>query len=179
MQIGAGPFLYFPSRIEHPNKNHLRLIQAFELLKEEGSFKGTLIFSGELWNGYPEVLKGIDASRYTQDIIYLGHVEKRDLSYLYAAADLIVLPSLYEGFGLPLLEALGCGAKVACSNTSSLQELAPPFVRTFDPYSPENIAKIIKLSLKDNSRGQQGVDYAQSFTWKRFAGQLLKEIKQL
>lgn len=140
------PFLLYVSRLEHPDKNHVRLIQAFELLKGRRP-ELKLLFVGASWNRAEEIIRRIDSSAVREDIHYLGFLPQEEIRRLYSEAEAVVMPSLYEGFGLPLLEASACGAKIACSNTTALREVGSQIgASLFDPLDPEDIAQKIEAA---------------------------------
>jgi len=131
------PFFIYVSRLEHPAKNHVRLIEAFERFKLENDSAHQLVLAGADWNGTDVIRERAKESPVKDDIIFLGFVEANTLPLLYSACDLTVYPSLFEGFGFPILEALACGAPTLCSNTSSMKEIAGNIVPVFDPGQPE------------------------------------------
>ena len=104
---------------------------------------------------------------------FLGGVPEAELPWLYNAAELFVFPSLHEGFGLPLLEAMACGAPAACSNRSSLPEIGGPAVLTFDPENEGEIAGAILRLLRDEeerrARSALSLEQARNFSWERTA----------
>lgn len=103
-------------------------------------------------------------------MIHTGIVSEKELGDLYNLTDLFVFPSLYEGFGLPIIEAMACGTKVASSNTSSPPEVGGDKVSYFDPLNTDNMAEVIeKELLKEEKREdvQKRIDWARSFSWKK------------
>lgn len=172
-----GPFLLYVSRIEAPGKNHIRLMQAFEELKSRFDMPHKLVFVGEAWNGAEQVFSYAEQSRFRDEIRFLGFVDNDDVVDLYNSCDLVVHPSLYEGFGFPLLEASACGAPVICSRSSSMLELSKDRFLTFDPYSVDEMRDCIAESLKKRvteTERQTWVDYGQSFTWSDTAMRVKK-----
>lgn len=163
------PYILYISRIEHPGKNHIRLIRAFELLKRE-SIPHRLVLAGSDWNGAAEVHEAARSSMYAQDIVFPGFIPGPDLVDFYRGSDVFVFPSLYEGFGLPILEAMACGVPVACSDISSLPEVAGDAALLFDPKSEEAIAGALKNLVCDETLRQEiadrGVHRSESFTWE-------------
>lgn len=176
------PFIMYVSRIEHPGKNHIRLIEAFELFKKRQNMGHSLVFVGADWHGAQQVKERVAQSVYRRDIHWLGFVPTADLVRLYTACALMVFPSLYEGFGFPLLEAMACGALTACSNTTSLGELAQDYAETFDPLDPEAICQAMTCALSapnQAQRKQRARAYAESFSWARTAQQVLAIYQQV
>ena len=109
----------------------------------------------------------------TESVRFLGPVADADLPALYAGADLFVFPSLYEGFGLPVLEAMACGTPVACSNTSSLPEVAGDAALLFDPTDIQAMVGAMDLALGDANMREElrgrGAAQAARFSWERTA----------
>jgi glycosyltransferase involved in cell wall biosynthesis len=163
------PFLVFVSRVEHPAKNHVRLIRAFERLGPDAPDGLQLVFSGADWNGAAEVRAAAAASPKAKDIRFLGFAPLADLPLLYSACEVAVYPSLFEGFGFPIVEALACGAPVVCSNTSSMGEIAGDCVPKFDPTREDDIAAAIAAALRkgrSEDLSARGRAYAAGFTWE-------------
>ena len=106
-------------------------------------------------------------------VVYLGHVPDTDLPALYSGAVAFIFPSLYEGFGLPPLEAMACGAPVLCSNAASLPEVVADAAITFDPYNVDAMATVMRQVLADadvrETLRQRGLARATQFTWERTA----------
>ena len=110
-------------------------------------------------------------------IHFTGWVSDEDLRYFYCASDVFVFPSLYEGFGLPILEAMACGRAVLCSNTSAMPEVANAAGLLFDPYSASEIARAMQDVLLDTELRirleRLGLQRAASFNWSRAAHKTL------
>jgi glycosyltransferase involved in cell wall biosynthesis len=163
------PFFIYASRLEHPGKNHIRLIQAFERFKLENDTAHQLVLAGADWAGAATVHARAAESPVQEDIVLTGYVPVYSLSLLYSGCDLMIYPSLYEGFGFPIVEALACGAPVICSETSSMQEIAGQLLPTFDPTRPEAICKAITKSVSKGWSAEErarGTDYAHRFDWR-------------
>ncbi len=161
------PFFAYVSRLEHPGKNHLRLIEAFERFKQKNDSAHQLVLAGADWNGAAAIRARAAESPVKDDIVFPGFVPSASVPLLYGGCDLMVFPSLFEGFGLPIIEALACGAPVACSNTSSMREIAGGLVPTFDPLRADEIVQSLENALsKDWKAGaQERIEYARKFDW--------------
>jgi glycosyltransferase involved in cell wall biosynthesis len=148
-----------------PHKNLETLMEAFAKMRNKQNCR--LILVGKAFENY----KGMDQEKklgiehYT---IHTGMVSQDVLVDLYNLADLFVLPSLYEGFGLPILEALACGTPVACSNTSSLPEVGGSIVTYFDPMNRDDITKVLELGLtKKGTQNRETQEWVSRFSWER------------
>lgn len=174
------PYLLYVSRIEHPGKNHVRLIKAFNNLKSKTGSPHQLVLAGSNWSRAEEVYKMAELSPYKDDILFIGFVPGSDLPLLYRGAELFVFPSLFEGFGIPILEAMACGTPTVCSNLSSMPEVAGDAAMLFDPYDEENISDtmIKMLSSRDTTDHyvRRGLERSQIFSWKNTAVKTLEVI---
>lgn len=111
-------------------------------------------------------------------VFHIGRVSQEDLVNLYNLADLFVLPSLYEGFGLPILEAFACGTPVACSNTSSMPEIGGHLATYFNPLDSQSIAQALDLSIDQKGLKDQEIkEWVQKFSWKKSA-QMIRNIAE-
>jgi glycosyltransferase involved in cell wall biosynthesis len=157
-----------------PRKNHLKLIEAFEqMLRAHPNLPHHLVLVGkETWYSHT-VRTAAEKSPVSGRIHFTGFVEDDELLKLYGACDLFVYPSLYEGFGLPILEAMACGRAVACSNTSAMPEVADSSGLLFDPHSvPEMVRAMRDLLLDSELRTRMerlGTQRATMFSWEKSA----------
>lgn len=176
------PYILYISRIEHPGKNHARLIKAFAQLKRDEKIPHQLVLAGSDWGRAEAVHEVADKCGFSDDIMFTGFVNSDDLPNLYCGCDLFVFPSLYEGFGLPVLEAMSCGVPVACSNISSLPEVAGEAGLLFDPYEVESIAAEMKRIVTDTETAKRyvdaGLERSSQFTWERTARQTLQVLRE-
>ncbi len=171
------PFLVYVSRVEHPAKNHLMLIKAFEAFKKKHPNSHRLILAGPDWSGAETVKEYARDSHMADSIHFLGSIPTEDIVRLYSTCDFMAFPSLFEGFGFPLLEAMACRAPVMCSNTTSLGELAKDYAITFDPHDADAIYAAM-VAAADHRGGAVAIDraaaYAATFDWNNTAGEVLK-----
>lgn len=171
------PFFTYVSRLEHPAKNHVRLIEAFEAFKAKHDSLHQLVFSGANWNGADDIRARAKESKVADDIIFLGFAPFSSLPLLYSGCDLMIYPSLFEGFGFPIIEALACGAPVICANTSSMKEIAGDFVPTFDPADVPAMTVCIETALAagwSEAQRSQGIAYASTFRWEKAAQDVIR-----
>ncbi|MCD8478890.1 MAG: glycosyltransferase family 4 protein [Candidatus Cloacimonetes bacterium] len=144
-----GKYMLYIARIEHPGKNHLNLLKAYELLPEEIKAEYELVCGGGKWNNSEIVLDYHANMKDRERVHFPGFVSGDDIAALYQNAALYVFPSLYEGFGIPLLEAFASGIPVICSDRSSLPEIGAEAVRLFDPDDAQSIADAMQTVLND------------------------------
>jgi len=172
-----GPFVLTVGDLQ-PRKNHLGLLRAFEeVLRARPNLRHQLVFVGkETWSS-KELHRAVEHSSIKDRVHFTGFVEDDDLVQLYGATDLFVFPSFYEGFGLPILEAMACGRAVACSNTTAMPEVANASAILFDPRSTEDMARAMIDVLADPELRVRlerlGLHRAAMFSWRRAAEQTL------
>lgn len=171
------PYLLYVSRLEHPGKNHVRLIEAFDALRRERGIPHKLVLAGSDWTRADEIHRAAEAASSREHILRMGFVPDGLLPELTREAAMVVFPSLYEGFGIPVLEAMAVGTPVAASNVSSLPEVGGDAVSYFDPSEPASIAESIWGVLAHPSHAAdlaaRGLVRAREFTWKRTARETL------
>jgi len=165
-----------------PHKNLTRLVEAWAQVTQYG-IRSTFIIAG-LWDPrYPQARQQADALRLGECIRWLGPVPEANLPALYSGATLFVFPSLYEGFGLPVLEAMACGTPVICSNTSSLLEVAGQAAVLVDPLNVGALTEALRRVLTDEALRAElrakGLERAAQFTWKETARQTLAVYEQV
>jgi glycosyltransferase involved in cell wall biosynthesis len=177
------PFILYTSRIEHPGKNHANLIRAFAKLKRAEKIPHQLVLAGSDWGRADQVHRTAEESGFAGDILFTGFVPGADLPRFCQAADIFVFPSLYEGFGLPILEAMSCGTPVACSNISSMPEVAGDAAALFDPYDEDSIASAIRSIITHADLRKRlaasGLDRSRQFSWAKTAAQTLAVIRSV
>jgi len=164
-------FVLYAGNIK-PHKNIERLIAAFGLLKQRGSFDDLkLLIIGDEVNRYTSLRRSVEAAGVRHDVRFFGFVPDQTLAALYRMASVFAFPSLYEGFGLPPLEAMACGTPVVTSRISSLPEVVGDAALLVDPYSIEEIALAVERVLTDDvlcaDLKARGRLQAQNFSWER------------
>ena len=176
--LGDGPFILSVGTIQ-PRKNYRRLIQAFARLDTPASL---VIAGGRGWH-YQEIFNEAVKQGLEQRVHFPGFVADTDLPALYSAARLFIYPSLYEGFGLPALEAMACGAPVIASNTSSLPEVVGQAGLMVNPTDVDDMAAAITGLLTDadlrQKLSQAGQEQARRFRWEDMAVKLLDLYKMI
>jgi glycosyltransferase involved in cell wall biosynthesis len=173
----SGPFVLTVGDLQ-PRKNHLGLLHAFEeTLRQHPHLPHRLVFVGkETWYS-KDLHRAVLRSKVAGRVHFTGFVEDPDLLHFYGACHLFVFPSFYEGFGLPILEAMACGRAVACSSATAMPEVANAAGILFDPYSVPEMARAIGDVLLDDEMRVRlerlGTHRAASFTWERAAQRTL------
>jgi glycosyltransferase involved in cell wall biosynthesis len=179
----SGPFILTVGDLQ-PRKNHAGLIKAFAgLLRECPEVRQDLVIAGkDTWYS-PAVRRAAEDSGAGRRIRFLGFVSDEELLALYNACDLFIFPSFYEGFGLPVLEAMACGAPVACSNVSACPEVADAAALLFDPNSPAAMARVMAELVFDEElrarMGRLGRTRAAHFSWRKTAQRTLEIYQEV
>lgn len=168
------PYILTVGRSQH-YKNIKALIKAYSILPDEIRKKVKLVITG---NGAENYKLMINELSLQEDVKLLGYVPDQFLPILFSASELFVFPSLYEGFGLPPLEAMAYGVPVISSNMDTMVEVLEEAAIYFDPNSPDEMAEKIKLMLTNPSlcieMGEKGLEQAKKYTWEETARQTLQ-----
>jgi len=157
----------------YPHKNLRRLVRVFDRLTSQ--IRHRLVIVGQSGAGEPDA---------HPKVTRIHRVEKEELVQLYSACDVFVLPSLYEGFGLPVLEAMACGARVVTSHCASLPEIAGDAATYFDPLNENDMASVLLQTLHEpatvrNEFRTKGFQRAAQFTWDKTASRVLDALKTI
>jgi len=164
-------YILFVGNIE-PKKNLERLVEAYGLLRERGTGHGLVIAGSPAW-GQEELRARIRELGLAESVVLTGVVRPEDLPCVYAMADVFAFPSLYEGFGLPPLEAMAAGVPVVASNRASLPEVAGDAAVLVDPLQPGAIANAVSDVLSDEKLRERlvakGRERTRMFTWAKTA----------
>lgn len=170
----SGPYILAVGRLD-PRKNLLRLIEAFNLIKKGGQVAHKLVIIGKPDYRSHEIEQALVENR--QDIIMAGYVPNDELAAFYSAASVFVYPTIFEGFGLPCLEAMSCGCPVVSSRTSSIPEVVGDAAILVDPYQVSEIAaamkKVIADPLLSAALKRKGTEQAKKFDWETTARRTL------
>jgi glycosyltransferase involved in cell wall biosynthesis len=166
-----GRFVLFAGNVK-PHKNLERLIRAFAQVREQGAHDDVqLLLIGDDVSRYGSLRRAVEATRLRQDVRFFGYVPPRTLAALYRLADVFAFPSLYEGFGLPPLEAMSCGTPVVTSRMAALREVVEEAAVQVDAYSVDEIAAGITRVLDDDDLRadlvRKGLVRARKFSWDR------------
>jgi glycosyltransferase involved in cell wall biosynthesis len=167
----------------HPRKNIPNLIKAFNTYKLRSGADKKLILAGPEFWGVTELKTLWNASPYKADIIFTGRLSQDDLAAVTAAAFALCMVSFYEGFGIPLIEAMACGVPVICSDRSALPEIAGNAALYVDPYAVNSITEAMLEMENDQMKTQQlirnGQVQKEKFTWEKSAHNLWQSISSV
>lgn len=170
-------FLYV-ARLEHPGKNHVGLIEGFNRFKAATHSDWQLVLAGSKWSGAEHIERAMLESPFSKDIRWIGFVPDADLPALYRSASVFVYPSLYEGFGLPPLEAMACGVPVVCSTGGALREMAGKAAALVEPGDTAGLASQMARLAGDAalraSMRETGLAHARQFQWRKTAEATLR-----
>ncbi|MFA5421044.1 MAG: glycosyltransferase family 1 protein [Patescibacteria group bacterium] len=178
-----GNYFLYVGRIEK-KKNIKTLLQAFYCFKEaDRDRKYKLVLVGNIGYGYDELKYLIEELDISEDIIMLGWVEESDMPYLFNASQAFIFPSLYEGFGIPILQAMACGVPVIASDIEVFKEIGANVPLFFSKFNDEDL--YYKMELVDGDKNgreiviSRGLEYVKNFSWEKCARETLEEIKNL
>jgi glycosyltransferase involved in cell wall biosynthesis len=178
-----GPFVLSVGDLQM-RKNQIGLIRAFEqIVQERPQWTHSLVLAGKDTWFAPKVREAARQSGIASRIRFTGFVSDDDLLFLYNACDVFVFPTFYEGFGIPVLEAMACGRAVCASNTSAIPEVADGAALLFDPHSTGDIARSVRDLLLDSElRGRMerlGTQRAAQFHWNATAQKTLDVYREV
>ncbi|ABQ27950.1 glycosyltransferase family 4 protein [Geotalea uraniireducens] len=171
------PFAYYPAA-SWPHKNHKTLLAAWKILQERRGFDGQLVLTGIAKQAHGEIQGEVGRLGLDATVKVLGYLPSDELPYLYNLARLMVFPSLFEGFGIPLVEAMACGCPLVCSTATSVPEVAGDAGIQFDPLSPEDMADKLWMVWNDEGAREQlrvkGLQRVKLFDWENTARKTLE-----
>lgn len=179
--LQAGEYVLFIGVLE-PRKNIPVLLHAYRELVDGGIRKKLAIVGKKGWM-YDEIFSTVRMLKMEENVVFTGYVPDADLPYLYNGASLFVYPSLYEGFGLPVLEAMSCGTPVVTSNVSSMPEIVGDAGILVDPHDAHQLAEGLKKVILDEHLcgvlKQRGLERAAQYSWERTARETLQVYSHL
>ena len=183
-QAGLGlrpPYILFVSAI-NPRKNLLRLARAFKLLKEKG-FPHQLVFVGTCDAAYTSLHEEISSLGLASEVLFLDRLSEEQLNAVYRGAELFVYPSLLEGFGLPVLEAMACGVPVVTTTSTCLPEIAGDAALFAEALDEKDLARQMERGLTDKDLrlelADKGLKRARSFSWAETARRTLAVYEEI
>ncbi len=176
------PYFLYVGTLE-PRKNLGVLVDAYNTFRQRSGLNHQLVLVGKKGWKIDNLLEKIRQSPYQKDIILTGYVAREELPVLYTMSEVFVYPSLYEGFGLPVLEAMSCGARVITSKVSSLPEVGGDAAMYFDPNSVEQLANMMLQLAFDapllKILSEKSLAQAQQFSWEKTAKETLAVMTAL
>jgi len=187
------PYILFVGAVQ-PRKNIQGLIKAFEILKskfqknppipllQKGSDIKLVIVGSKGWL-YKDIFKKARKSKYAKDIIFTGQILREELSEIYRSAEVFVLPSFYEGFGMPILEAMANGVPVIAAKNSSMIEIVGQAGILINSYKPDKIADAIVRIIQDKNLKEKliktGLEQVKNFSWEKCAKETMEVLTNL
>lgn len=180
--ISKKPYFLFVGRLDQ-RKNISNIIIAFNQFKKINKTDHILVLAGQPGQGFAEIEKTILASPFSQDIIQLNYIDDQHLPVILSEAELFIFPTLYEGFGLPILEAQACGTPVITSNLTAMPEIAGEGAVLVDPAKPDEICSAIgkicvNTSLKSFLK-DKGLINAKKYNWSKFSMEVFQILIEL
>ena len=176
------PYFLYASRMSGPSKKHIELIRAFELFKQKTHLEHRLVLAGSIGESAEEVKQAVLESPYCQDIFITGFYPRESFPLLYALSEGCLFPSVNEGVGLPVLEAMATGVPVACSNSGALPEIAGSNAIYFDSDNIEQMSAAIEQLALDSALRKKliegGIDWTKRFTWEKTAEKTVQVLKE-
>lgn len=176
------PYIVFVGRLEQ-KKNLPRLIDAWNIVKTQSKISHKLVLAGSHGFQYDSIQNKIKQFDLRSSIVETGYIDSTDMATLISAADAYILPSLYEGFGIPILEAFSCQTPLLCSKIASIPEIAKNAALYFDPYDFQDMARvIIRFLLQpslDSDLTQRGTTRRHDFSWEKCAAETWKVLTHL
>lgn len=178
---GSPYFLFVGSM--HPRKNMVKLMQAFDAFKKQQTSEHKLLLVGAKYYWTSEMKQVFDSLQFKQDVIFTGRVGDEELRKITASAFALTYVPYFEGFGIPILEAMQCGVPVITSNVTSMPEVAGDAALLVDPFSVDSIAKGMVKLFQDSSFQQdlihKGKQRAMEFSWQKTADLLYHSIQKV
>jgi glycosyltransferase involved in cell wall biosynthesis len=167
----------------HPRKNIINLFKAFDLFKKENDCDTKLLIVGEEYWWNDEIKATFESLQFKNDIVFTGHVQSSELNQIYGAGLALTFVSYFEGFGIPLVEAMKCELPILSSNATCLPEVAGDAAIYADPFSVKEIAdgmgKLANDETLRNTLAQKGKERSKEFSWDKTAKTVWKSIEKV
>ncbi|MFZ5391735.1 MAG: glycosyltransferase family 4 protein [Patescibacteria group bacterium] len=181
-RISKKPYLLFLGRLEL-RKNISNLIKSFAFFKKKTGYPHILVLSGSKTHHQPLFIEIIKSLKIEQDVVFTEHIPQKDLPVIFSEAEILLFPSLYEGFGLPILEAQACRTPVITSNITAMPEIAGNGALLVNPNEIEEIAQAIKKILDNPALRQnlieKGTANIKKYSWIEFTNSIFFELVKL
>ena len=178
----VGKYILYMGTLE-PRKNLIRLIEAYHTLVNEEKIEEKLVLAGKKGWMYNDIFAKVIELNLQERVLFTDYISEEDKPALYSGAKVFVYPSLYEGFGLPPLEAMSCGTAVVVSNRSSLPEVVGDAGIYVNPYDVDSIAQGIYSALANKGLRQdlagRGIEQAKLFSWEKTVDQIIEVYKEI
>ena len=176
------PFFIYASRLSCPEKKHIELIKAFSLFKEKTGAPHRLVLAGAEQRYAKDVQKVVENSPYSSDIFITDYFEHDNLPELYSCADACIFPSVIDGSGLSIIEAISTGIPVLCARAGALQEIAGDSALYCNPDDTEEFASLMQQIIEDKSLRKRlinnGLDRVKLFSWKNTASKTIEVLEK-
>jgi glycosyltransferase involved in cell wall biosynthesis len=176
------PYILFVGNLK-PNKNVKTLIHAFSRICAKRDFGHQLVILGDDRKWKPGLVSECEKLGINERVLFAPHVPHEELPWVYAAAEILVMPSLIEGFGLPVLEAMACGTPVVCSRAASLPEVAGDATEYFEPISVDDLAATLERVLRSRELQEtlrcKGLERIKLFSWRECARRTLEVYRHV
>jgi len=180
--LPKGEYLFFPANT-WPHKNHRSALKALKIMGEAHRLKPLLVCTGTAKNAQPDLLALIRDLHLGDQVKFLGYCPSTEMPALYEGAAALIFPSLFEGFGMPVLEAMWCDCPVVCSNVTSLPEIAGDAALLVAPDSPEELAHETSRILNDDELRctliERGRKQAANFSWLKFTMETVRVLHRV
>lgn len=180
--LAPGSYLYYPANT-WPHKNHVRAFEALALLRDRHGRRETLVLTGAAKNAHDELGQALARLGLDEQVRFLGYCPLEDLPALFRGARALFYPSLFEGFGIPVVEAMACGCPVVCSSATSLPEVVGEAGLLVDPRSPTDMAAALARLLGDagleRDLRERAARRAGEFSWRRFTLHVLRVLHEV
>lgn len=174
-------YCFYPANT-WPHKNHLKLLEALVILRSKHGIKVNLVLTGNVQQAQHDVRSFINKNNLVNQVMFLGYIDQDDMPYIYLNSQMLVFPSLFEGFGIPLVEAMKTGVPIVCSNCGSIPEVVSDAALIFDPLDATDIAQKIIDAMDKTTRENlilKGRKRSKYFSWEKCVDNTLATFREL